>query len=132
MVSPVKLAHIVFRTNQLQKMLDWYCQVLEARPNFSDPKIAFISYDDEHHRVAFVAIEPYAEKPKGLHVGFYHVAFTYSNLGNLLGNYERLKALGITPWRPILHGPTASMYYKDPDGNDVELQVDAFADARGW
>jgi hypothetical protein len=30
------------------------------------------------------------------------------------------------PVRTINHGPTVSMYYKDPDGNQVELQVDAF------
>ena len=30
------------------------------------------------------------------------------------------------PYRPIHHGPTLSMYYHDPDGNSVELQVDRF------
>ena len=30
------------------------------------------------------------------------------------------------PVRTINHGPTVSMYYKDPDGNQVELQVDVF------
>ena len=28
--------------------------------------------------------------------------------------------------RLINHGPTVSLYYKDPDGNGVELQIDAF------
>ncbi len=129
MASPIKLAHLVFRTNQLQVMLDWYCTVLEAQPSYRDAKIAFITYDEEHHRVAFVAIEPYAEKPAQKQVGFYHVAFTYRDLGELLATYERLKAAGIRPWRPILHGPTVSFYFKDPDDNDVELQVDTFADA---
>ena len=39
---------------------------------------------------------------------------------------RRLKAEGIVQVRTINHGPTVSMYYKDPDGNQVELQVDAF------
>jgi hypothetical protein len=26
----------------------------------------------------------------------------------------------------INHGPTLSMYYRDPDGNPVELQIDLF------
>ena len=29
------------------------------------------------------------------------------------------------PIAPIHHGMTLSMYYADPDGNQVELQVDA-------
>lgn len=128
MVAPIKLAHLVFRTNRLQEMVDWYRTVLEARIVYADPKYVFITYDDEHHRVAFVAAEQYPEPPPGPRVGFYHAAFTYGRLGLLLDTYQRLKAAGIAPWRPILHGPTVSFYYKDPDGNDIELQVDAFAD----
>jgi hypothetical protein len=30
------------------------------------------------------------------------------------------------PERTINHGPTTSMYYKDPDDNRVELQIDNF------
>lgn len=125
-VAPAKLAHLVFRTNQLQTMLDWYCKVLVARPSHRQEKIAFITYDDEHHRVAFVAASQYQAKQPGFSVGFYHVAFSYTSLGELLGTYLRLKDEGITPWRAINHGPTVSFYYKDPDDNDVELQVDSF------
>ena len=38
----------------------------------------------------------------------------------------RLKNGGIEPFWCINHGPTTSMYYKDPDANRVELQVDNF------
>ncbi len=57
------------------------------------------------------------------------MAFSYRSLGELLGTYLRLKEGGITPWRAINHGPTVSFYYRDPDGNDVELQVDSFPNA---
>ena len=30
MTAPARLAHIVFRTNQMAAMRDWYCTVLEA------------------------------------------------------------------------------------------------------
>ena len=126
-MPPTKLAHLVFRTNQLERMVQWYCDVLEARRTFSDSNIACITYDDEHHRIAFVGHERWGERPEGRCVGFHHCAFTYSGLGDLLETYQRLKARGIVPWRPILHGPTLSMYYRDPDGNDVELQVDSYA-----
>ncbi len=51
---------------------------------------------------------------------------SYDDLAGLLGTYRRLKGLGILPYRPIHHGPTVSLYYRDPDGTAVELQVDAF------
>src|SRR4029078_11913987 len=41
----------------------------------------------------------------------------------------------IRPYRAIEHGPTTSMYYADPDGNRVELQVDNFEspeEATAW
>jgi len=129
-MPPSKLAHIVFRTNQIARMVQWYCDVLEARPVVADERIAFISYDEEHHRIAFVAHERWPERPEGRPVGLHHVAFTYAGLRELLDTYQRLKASGIVPWRPILHGPTCSMYYRDPDGNDVELQVDSYADMK--
>ena len=40
---------------------------------------------------------------------------------------RRLKAAGILPHWPINHGVTTSMYYRDPDNNRVELQIDNFA-----
>jgi len=56
-----------------------------------------------------------------------HVAYTYNDLGELLATYQRLKIAGILPHRPINHGVTTSMYYRDPDNNRVELQIDNFA-----
>jgi hypothetical protein len=54
------------------------------------------------------------------------VAFTYASLADLVDTYERLKELGIRPYWSINHGPTTSCYYRDPDGNQVELQIDNF------
>ena len=58
-----------------------------------------------------------------------HVAYTYRDLGDLLATYRRLKAHGILPHWPINHGVTTSMYYRDPDNNRVELQIDNFPTA---
>ena len=61
--------------------------------------------------------------------GYYHTAFAYDSLAQLLGNYMRLREAGIVPYRAINHGPTVSLYYADPEGNQIELQVDSFPDA---
>ncbi len=133
-VSPSLYAHHVLRTSNRDALRDWYCTVLNAHVVFENDFISFITYDDEHHRVAFVNVPGLVPAPaEGRALS--HVAYSYASLGELLSTYRRLKAKGIVPGRPINHGPTVSMYYNDPDGNSVELQVDAFrtkAEASGY
>ncbi len=123
--SPVKLAHVVMRTSQIEAMIAWYKTVLNATVAFESPEIAFLSYDDEHHRVALIQIPGLAPQPTGI-VGMHHVAFTFENLATLIANYRRLRDLGVTPAWPVNHGPTTSLYYVDPDGNQIEFQVDNY------
>lgn len=125
-ISPAKLAHIVLRTPRYQEMLAWYTKVLDASIAFETPMISFITYDDEHHRVAFVNM-PQLGDNEPMAAGLDHVAFTYASLGDLISTFERLKQEGINPGWCINHGPTTSFYFADPDGNQVELQVDNFA-----
>jgi catechol-2,3-dioxygenase len=66
------------------------------------------------------------EKNKSDVIGIDHVAYTYSSLTDLFENYALLKAKGIKPYWCIHHGVTISMYYADPDGNQMEFQVDCF------
>lgn len=128
-MSPAKLAHIVLRTSQYAEMVDWYSTVLGATISFEVPgSLCFLTYDDEHHRVAIGTLPGLAERPEQA-VGLDHVAFTYRTLGDLIHTYERLTGLGIAPFWTINHGPTMSFYYRDPDRNHVELQVDNFTTA---
>lgn len=134
MTSPAKLAHIVLKTGQLQPMIDWYCNVLDGHIAFATDFIAFMTYDDEHHRVAFVATGSNV-RPTAGHTGLHHVAFTYKTLDDLLTTYTRLRDNGLEPFWCVNHGPTTSMYFEDPDGNHVELQIDNFetdADLQAW
>lgn len=128
MGAPAKLAHVVLRTSRLQEMVDWYVQVLEGHSVFVNDIVGFMTYDDEHHRVAFIATGA-SDRPENRHTGLEHFAFTYDELGDLVYTYKRLKDQGIKPWWTINHGATVSMYYADPDGNNVELQIDVFPDA---
>ena len=125
-VSPTRLAHLVLRTSRIKEMLAWYKLVLGAEVAFENDEIAFIAYDDEHHRIAFVNIPGLDPQPAGM-VGMHHIAFTYNSLDELLGNYEILRDKGITPKWCVNHGPTTSMYYGDPEDNQIELQVDNYA-----
>ena len=137
MPSPKKLSHLVLQTNRREAMIEWYCKVLGAQLLHQNKQIAFISYDDEHHRVAFIDPGPLADKQPqegktakaGGEVGLHHVAFTMGSLDELADQYIDLKERGITPHRCVNHGVTTSMYFYDPDHNQVELLVDNFATA---
>ena len=123
-VAPGKLAHFVLQTSRPEEMVAWYREVLCARVVFSNEMLAFLTYDDEHHRIAIAGFPGLVDRPEGT-AGTDHIAFTYPDLGDLLYTYERLRRAGIEPFWCINHGPTVSMYYKDPDANRIELQVDA-------
>lgn len=128
MTKPIKFAHVVYQTRRYEQMIDWYRKVFEADVVHRNPALAFLTYDDEHHRFAFAnlsILQPETERPgeRG-DIGVNHVAYTYADAGDLLKTYARLKAEGITPYWPVHHGIALSLYYRDPDGNRLELQVD--------
>jgi catechol 2,3-dioxygenase-like lactoylglutathione lyase family enzyme len=139
--APDKLAHVVFKTPRIVEMIDWYTTVLDAVVVFADKRIAFLTYDQEHHRIALIKVPRPLRIPGAVwkvHRKFFgvdHIAFTYEGLADLIATHRRLADAGIEPVWCINHGPTTSMYYEDPDGNRIELQVDNFATNRellGW
>ena len=125
--APAKFAHAVLRTQmeQFPSMLAWWKTVLEAESSFENPFLCFMTYDDEHHRLAIAAMPGLGERPMNVN-GVDHIAFTYAGLADLVVTYERLKAEEILPSTAIHHGPTLSLYYLDPDRNQVELLIDVF------
>lgn len=133
-ISPDAFAHFVVRTSNYEGMRRWYQTVLNARIAYDNGQICFLTYDDEHHRLAIINV-PGLHAPDAECWGLAHVAYSYNTLRQLLSTYVRLRDQGILPVRPINHGPTVSLYYKDPDGTAVEFQVDAFdtkAEAAGY
>ena len=64
-ISPSKLAHVVLHTrSNLDAMVEWYCTVLGARIVFNAGRLIFLTYDDEHHRIAIAASEDLTELPR--------------------------------------------------------------------
>lgn len=125
MPSPKTLAHVVLQTNDVPRLSDWWCTLLEAKVQYGNDVVAFLAFDHEHHRIAMVRIDDFEPRVANA-AGMNHVAFTYANLGELIATYERLRDYDILPYWPIRHGPTLSLYYRDPDGNQAELQVDVY------
>lgn len=127
-ISPSTLAHVVLRTANFQPMIDFYVEFLGGKIVHANDFIAFITYDQEHHRIALLNVPGTGPKqPKSS--GLEHIAFTFPTLHALLLAYRQRKQKGIEPVWSVNHGPTTSMYYRDPDGNMLETQVDNFDSA---
>lgn len=135
-LSPAKLAHVVLRTANFKPMVAFYKAFLGAHASYENDFLAFLTYDEEHHRIAIASVPPPPDaaaapgapgRAAGRTSGLEHIAFTFSTLGDLLQAYRQRRALGLLPLWSVNHGPTMSIYYQDPDGNQLETQVDAFA-----
>ncbi len=121
--------HVNLKTTRLQEMVDWYGTVLGVKVQFQAPDGAWLTNDQANHRVALLAFDGFKDDPeKDTRTGMHHSAFEYDSFEELNASYLRLRDAGITPDICLDHGMTFSYYYKDPDGNYVELQCDIFGD----
>jgi catechol 2,3-dioxygenase len=131
-----KLQHCGLTTGNLDGMLEWYGKVLgmtvnkrvPALPGSPFKTVAFASNDEVNHRLSFFETPGLAtDAEKDAHARVQHMAFTYETLDDLLGTYARLKNLGI----PLLWAADqfiqTALYYEDPDGNIIELNVNNFS-----
>jgi catechol-2,3-dioxygenase len=123
---PPELAHFVVRALRYEEVVAWHRQFFEAEVVFQNQIATFLTFDEEHHRIAVVNRSATAKEQDENRAGIDHVAFSFANIQDLMVTYERLRDGGIRPIRAVNHGPTTSLYYKDPDENRIELQVDNF------
>ena len=73
-ISPVKLAHIVIRTPRYADSIAWWSTVLGAEVRHQNDFLCFLTYDDEHHRLAIVSMPHLVENDRKA-AGLEHVAF---------------------------------------------------------
>ncbi|CAH0024659.1 unnamed protein product [Clonostachys rhizophaga] len=124
-LSPSALAHVVLRTSNLKNMVDFYTSFLGGTVTYGNNAVTFITYDEEHHRIALLGI-PGTEPNNPRTCGLEHIALSFKSLNDLLLAYRHRKEQGIKPVWCVNHGPTTSIYYEDLDGNMIETQVDNF------
>jgi catechol 2,3-dioxygenase len=128
MIKP-KLHHVTFKTTRLDEMIRWYGLVIGTEVNFRDKGAAWTTNDNANHRIAFLAAPGLEDDDKRTsHNGMHHCAFEFDSFDELMDSYDRLRKAGIAPAFCLDHGMTISLYYKDPEGNYVEMQSDVFGD----
>jgi catechol-2,3-dioxygenase len=124
-MSTPYISHYALRAKKYPEVVAWYKEVFNARVQHENDFLAFMTFDEEHHRFVIFDAPDTVDKVPGA-AGVEHVAFGVATHGDLVDTYERLKAAGIKPAATVNHRFTTSIYYHDPDGNEVEFSVDNF------
>jgi catechol 2,3-dioxygenase len=122
------LGHVVLRVTDRARAEKFYSGVLGlpiiARYDEHGMKMTFFTLGN-HHDFAVMEVSGEGSSQSESAVGLHHVAFNIGGeLGELREAKAKLEAEGIVV-HPVDHEVTKSLYFADPDGNGVELYVDA-------
>jgi catechol 2,3-dioxygenase-like lactoylglutathione lyase family enzyme len=115
-------SHVVLRTGKPKDSRAFYGQLLGMKSVIGGGGGGALSHDGEHHRIALFGTADIARQSgQGVH----HVGWKAESLGDLLGNYKRLRDAGMKPYLCVHHSSTLSFHYTDPDGILVEVFINA-------
>ena len=122
------LGHVVLKVTDCARAEAFYGGLLGlpiiARLDEHGYRMTFFSLGN-HHDFAVMQVSGEGGRPHETSPGLAHVAFKIGDsLAELREAKERFDAAGVEV-RPFDHEVTKSLYFNDPDGNEVEVYVEA-------
>jgi len=122
-----KVGHVVLRVRDPGRPLSSYCGVLGltevARRDFGEGPMAFLSTGNSHHDIALVEVGD-ADTANG--IALHHFALKVGDSLQGLADVQRILASsGVEVHMALDHHVSQGLYVSDPDGNLIELYVDA-------
>ncbi|NOT23521.1 MAG: VOC family protein [Nitrospiraceae bacterium] len=122
------LGHVVFYVRNLEQSLAFYRDLLgfqEVGRIFNGAAAALTS-GRTHHELLLIQVGDEPGPPTGRHRGLYHIGIKVGDsLEELRAAKRELERAGVTIDGMSDHTVSQSLYLRDPDGNEVELYVDA-------
>ena len=122
------LGHVVFYVEDVEQSLKFYRDLLgfqEVGRVFEGKAVALTS-GRTHHELLLIEVGNAPGPQQGIRRGLYHIGL---KIGDTLDELRSAKAELERAGFPILgksdHTVTQSLYLHDPDGNEIELYVDA-------
>ena len=119
---------MVLSVKDVMTSVDFYTKALglEVVDLKESHRAAFLSFGSQHHDIALFAAPEGAERGG---VGLSHIAFQIEGgLPELAELKGRLDEMGASISRTTDHTITKSVYFLDPDGNELEIFAEGFAD----
>ncbi|MDH4082968.1 MAG: VOC family protein [Nitrospira sp.] len=122
------LGHVVFYVKDLEQSLGFYRDLLgftEVGRIFNGAAAALTS-GRTHHELLLIQVGDVPGPSAGRRRGLYHIGIKVGDsLDELRQAKRELEQIGIPIDGMSDHTVSQSLYLKDPDGNEVELYVDA-------
>jgi catechol 2,3-dioxygenase len=120
------LGHVNIYVRDADKAHEWYKKVLGLHTYHHRPGMAaFLSADlDQSHEVALMQVGPDAPLQQKGQVGLNHMAWMLESLDALKESYQRLKDNDVKIERIVDHGISLGIYFRDPDGNGLEVSYE--------
>jgi len=127
MIEPLRIGHAVLGVRNLERSRKFYTEILGAkvRKTYPEVKMVFLACGDhDHHELALAEVGDNAPGPLNKGVGLFHLAFRLHDWAHLQAAYRELKEKGVTIVGMVDHNITRSVYFLDPDGNQLEVYCD--------
>ncbi len=126
-----RIGHAHLKVRDLDRAVAFYQRFLNLTvTEHVASRYAFLTGGEAHHEIALQEIGPDAEPPPPTSVGLYHVAFEVPDRASLARAYRALMRAGVVA-SPVDHRIAWALYFRDPDGNGLELYCDTRADPDG-
>jgi len=124
-VPSLAFSHMGIFVADLARMEDFYTRVLgftaTDRGSLGSTRLVFLSRDPrEHHQIVLASGRP-GELPFN---PINQISFRMAEFAGLREMHRRLEREGMREIAPVSHGNALSVYFRDPEGNRLELFVD--------
>ncbi len=122
------LGHVVFYVKSLQRSLAFYRDLLGFQEvgRIFEGKAAALTSGRTHHELLLIEVGDAPAPPTGLRRGLYHIGIKVGDsLEELRAAKRELEQAGVHIEGMSDHTVSQSLYLHDPDGNEVEIYVDA-------
>jgi len=123
-VKANKIGHVHLNVRNLEKAESFYADVFGFRVTERVREtFVFLSLGDQHHDLALRNVGENAPISPELSVGMYHFAIEMENHKSLAELCKKLQEMGVSIGSSD-HGISHALYFRDPEGNEVEAYVD--------
>jgi catechol 2,3-dioxygenase len=118
-----RLSHVGLYVRDVPKMIDFYTKTLGfvVSDGAEDGRITFLSRNpSDHHQVVLVR----GRETELETLMVQQVSFNVGTLAQVQRAYKKVVAAGCDGIRPTSHGNAWSVYFRDPEGNQIEMFCD--------
>lgn len=117
-----RITHIGLNVSDLARSIAFYTQALGMKVMKSaEGRFATVSFGYQHHDIALIPAAKGSSPGAPMAVGMNHFAIEVRDYEDFVRHYGRLTDAGVPVERVIDHRTGMGIYFKDPDGNSVEV-----------